>query len=168
MKDVGVTTSRLSQVSGSRIALIVQPSNAESPTPMYILWITMRHGVHNGLHLQGAFPLLWFWLTVWICEIPTRQTQSVQKTPFVCMCPASCEYPKGFQHLAWTFAKIGIYFYTSKLFGIKMWKIIFHKACEREGESRDKKKGSLAALPYIIIMVNWLSDINHITINIGL
>lgn len=53
-----------------------------------------------------------------------------------------------------TFAKIGFYFYTSKLFGIKMWKIIFHKPCEREGEGRDKKKGSLAALPYIIIMVN--------------
>jgi hypothetical protein len=26
-----------------------------------------------------------------------------------------------------------------------MWKIIFHKACEREEEGRDKKKGSLAS-----------------------
>ena len=30
-----------------------------------------------------------------------------------------------------TFAKIGIYFYTSKLFGVKMWKIIVHKPCEK-------------------------------------
>ena len=36
-----------------------------------------------------------------------------------------------------------------------MWKIIFHKACEREGEGRDKKKGSLARL---LILLLWLTD----------
>ena len=35
-----------------------------------------------------------------------------------------------------------------------MWKIIFHKACEREGEGRDKKKGSLAG--FLILL--WLTD----------
>lgn len=71
---------------GSRIALLVQPSNAEKPTWMYV---NMTHYYICAwiIHLQGAFPLLCFWQIVWICEIPTRQNQSVQKTPLLCMCP---------------------------------------------------------------------------------
>ena len=42
---------------GSRIALLVQPSNAESPTPMYHN-MTHHTGEYNNTP-KGAFPLLW-------------------------------------------------------------------------------------------------------------
>ena len=48
-----------------------------------------------------------------------------------------------------TFAKIGICFYTSKLFGIKMWKIIFTRLVKGEGEGRGiRKKEALRASLY--------------------
>ena len=62
---------------------------------VYIMVPPINDG-HNVIHLQGALPLLCSWQIVWICEIPTRQNQSVQKTPSVCMCPASCDCPRAF------------------------------------------------------------------------
>ena len=44
--------------------------------------------------------------------------------------------------------------------------LLARKACEREGEGRGIRKKEAWPGFLISCMVNWLSDINHITINI--
>ena len=44
-----------------------------------------RHQVHGYNTPLGAFPLLCFWLTVWSCEVLTRQNQSVSNAFYVYM-----------------------------------------------------------------------------------
>ena len=122
MKDVGVTTSRLSQVSGSRIAPLIRTSNAE-PTPICKWYWSTIYYIPNGHP-----PLLWFWLD-WqkffrisqsrICEIPIRQNKASDKR---LLCPSPPNRIKNAS--AWTLVQIYV-FYGKKLSMI--WKIYFLK-----------------------------------------
>jgi len=79
---------------GSHIALSVQPSNTESPTPMYhndtLLCIMFTNSTP-----QGAFPLLCFWRTDEFARFSECQNQSVKKTPFSMYISHHKWFPKG-------------------------------------------------------------------------
>ena len=60
---------------GSRIALIVETSNVESPTQM------IYTGMYN--HYKGRFRCFVFDTQFEVARFLLRQNQSVQKTPFV-------------------------------------------------------------------------------------
>ena len=62
---------------GSRIALIVETSNVESPTQM------IYTGMYN--HYKGRFRCFVFDNQFEVARFLLRQNQSVQKTPFVNM-----------------------------------------------------------------------------------
>ena len=79
-KNVEPVLLPVPRCKGSRIALLVETSNVESPTPMLciihalLLLSFINNKTQQGLYIktsQGAFPLLCSWLTVWTCEILT-------------------------------------------------------------------------------------------------
>ena len=72
---------------GSRIALIVEPSNAESPTPMYIKR-TAKDGRSYYYTSKGRSRCFGLDKQLEFARFLDRQTQSVQKTPlYVCVPP---------------------------------------------------------------------------------
>ena len=72
---------------GLRITLSVQPSNAESPTLMYV----MTHYINNVYEYytsKGRSRCFVFDRQMEVAKFSKRQTQSVQKTPlYVCVPP---------------------------------------------------------------------------------
>ena len=65
---------------GSRIALFVETSNAESPTIM--IYITSQLWLYVYIHPTGRPLLLCSWQTVWICEILESSKPKRTVTPF--------------------------------------------------------------------------------------
>ena len=74
-KDVEPVLSLVPRLEGSRIALFVETSNAENPTPNDI------YGMYN--HYMGRSRCLVFNEQSELARFSSRQNQSVQKTPFV-------------------------------------------------------------------------------------
>ena len=56
--------------------------------PMHIHYIHLK-GRSRCFVLDGQLE---------VAKFSKRQNQSVQKTPSVCMCPITCDYPKDSQH----------------------------------------------------------------------
>ncbi len=71
-----------------------KPSNAESPTPMYVSWHIKKCA--KGTTSQGAFPLLCFWQAVGSCEVLKASKPKRSENAFSMYVSRRSDYPRVF------------------------------------------------------------------------